>query len=293
LIDATTAAGGRMFGQSNSLGINNVSSFYTNMPFDKLPGWVEFRSRPIDEQKRLISDPVFRERLIKEAAAGDYDRSAVAGPESRPSDHGYLDVEVYDDTTGRNLTVAAIAAGEGRDPVEVMLDRCIRTDFQQVFLQSGLRAGPDGQIKDADLLEIMKHPHMVMTFSDTGAHVSQIISCVQSYLLGRWVRRDHAFSLEHAVRMLTLDPALAWSIPDRGLLREGAIADINVFDPETVGPALPSVVGDLPSGARRIVQRSDGFLATIVGGEVTLENCEPTGAFPGRLLRGRLAAERD
>ena len=81
-------------------------------------------------------------------------------------------------------------------------------------------------------------------------------------------------------------------IIDRGLVREGLQADLNVFDPARVGPAVPRVVSDLPAGRPRLLQRSEGFRATLVAGQVTVEEGEPTGAYPGRLFRNRLAGKR-
>jgi N-acyl-D-aspartate/D-glutamate deacylase len=89
--------------------------------------------------------------------------------------------------------------------------------------------------------------------------------------------------------MISLAPALAWGFSDRGLLRPGMAADINVFDPLTVGPAVPSLVDDLPGGGRRLEQRSEGFRATMVNGRVTIREGQPTGDCPGRLLRSRPA----
>jgi N-acyl-D-aspartate/D-glutamate deacylase len=129
-----------------------------------------------------------------------------------------------------------------------------------------------------------------MTFSDSGAHLSQIAdSSIHTHLLGYWVRDRQEFTLEQAVRMITLAPALAWGFSDRGLLRAGMAADINIFDPATVGPAVPTLVDDLPGGGRRLEQRSVGMRATVVGGQVTIENGEPTGVRPGRLIRNPLA----
>jgi N-acyl-D-aspartate/D-glutamate deacylase len=140
---------------------------------------------------------------------------------------------------------------------------------------------------DDALFEAMSQPHSVMTFSDAGAHVSQISDAsIQTHLLGYWVREREAFTLERAVRMLTHDPATAWGFAYRGLLQEGFVADLNVFDPATVGPELPTVEHDLPAGARRLVQKSSGFRATVVAGQPALLDGEPTGALPGRLLRG-------
>jgi N-acyl-D-aspartate/D-glutamate deacylase len=130
-----------------------------------------------------------------------------------------------------------------------------------------------------------------MTFSDAGAHVSQISDAsIQTHLLAYWVRERGAFTLEEAVKMITLVPATNWGFADRGLVREGFVADLNVFDPEMVGPALPTVEHDLPGGARRLVQKANGFRATVVGGGVVLRDGHHTGALPGRLLRGPLAS---
>lgn len=89
--------------------------------------------------------------------------------------------------------------------------------------------------------------------------------------------------------MLSFEPATRWGFADRGLLREGLAADLIVFDPATVAPEMPEVVHDLPAGARRLVQRSRGFAASVVNGEIVLRDGKPTGALPGRLLRGPLA----
>src|SRR4029077_14379336 len=100
-----------------------------------------------------------------------------------------------------------------------------------------------------------------------------------------WGRERQEFTLEEAVRMLTLAPAMAWGFTDRGLVREGMVADLNVFDPERVGPAVPEVVRDLPRGGKRLEQRSEGFKATVVAGEITIVDGEATGTRPGRLVR--------
>jgi N-acyl-D-aspartate/D-glutamate deacylase len=140
------------------------------------------------------------------------------------------------------------------------------------------------------LLRALRHPRAVMTFSDSGAHLSQIAdSSIHTHLLGYWVRDRREFTLEEAVRMITLAPALAWGFHDRGLLRVGMVADVNIFDPDTVGPAVPALVDDLPGGGRRLEQRSEGIMATVVNGQVTIRAGVPTGSAPGRLIRSRQA----
>ena len=85
--------------------------------------------------------------------------------------------------------------------------------------------------------------------------------------------------------MITLAPARAWGFFDRGLLREGMQADLNVFDAATIAPCLPEVRHDLPGGSKRLIQRAEGIDATIVNGVVLMQNGEHTGELPGRLLR--------
>ena len=140
-------------------------------------------------------------------------------------------------------------------------------------------------------LELMKHPRSVVTFSDSGAHVSQIMdSSLQTHLLSHWVREKQAFTLEEAVKMITCDTATQFGFHDRGLLREGMAADMVVFDPKTVGPQMPEVVTDLPAGAKRLRQKAHGIRATVVNGQTLLRDNEPTGNLPGKLVRSKLPA---
>ena len=115
-------------------------------------------------------------------------------------------------------------------------------------------------------------------------------SSLQTHVLSYWVRDKQAFSLEEAIRMLTFVPASNWGLQSRGLLRNGMAADVIVFDPEKIAPMLPTLDHDLPAGARRLKQKATGLKTTIVNGQVLLRNNEHTGALPGQLLRGPLAA---
>jgi N-acyl-D-aspartate/D-glutamate deacylase len=180
--------------------------------------------------------------------------------------------------------VEELARERGVDPVEAMIDLAIESDFHVFFISSPY--GFTGGLTDPEAtLRILRYPHAVMTFSDSGAHVSQMSDALQTYLLAHWVRAEEEISLEEAVRMITSVPARAWNLPDRGLIRERLVADINVFDPATIGPGMPRVVHDLPENETRIHQESVGIQATIVGGQVVFRDGVHTGALPGRLLR--------
>src|SRR3989442_1171882 len=186
-----------------------------------------------------------------------------------------------DTVEGPHRSVAEVARERGVDPVEAMIDLALERDLERFFLQ------PIANENQAHALELIKHPRTVVTFSDSGAHVSQIMDAsLQTHLLSHWVRREQALTLEQAVRMLSFEPATLWGFADRGLIREGMAADLLVFDPETIAPEMPEVVRDLPAGARRLVQRARGIAATVVNGETLLREGKPTGALPGLLLRG-------
>jgi N-acyl-D-aspartate/D-glutamate deacylase len=280
LIDATAAAGGRMFGLSHCRGIGTMSSFRTQLPFDSLPEWREVRSLPAEEMKRALRDPDVVKRLVWSAHNGTYGRAI--GAEARPPD--FARMRVLDRPVPPNPTVAEAARARGVDPVELIIQLALETDLDQFFVQTNAPFDHDA------VKLVMKHPRTVMAFSDSGAHVSQMSdSSIQTHLLAHWVRDCQDFTLEEAIRMLTLAPARAWGFHDRGLVREGLVADLNVFDPDAVGPAMPTVVHDLPAGERRIKQTAVGFLATVVSGQVVHLRGEHTGALPGQLLRGQLA----
>ncbi|HEX3947801.1 MAG TPA: amidohydrolase family protein, partial [Acidimicrobiales bacterium] len=104
-------------------------------------------------------------------------------------------------------------------------------------------------------------------------------------LLSHWVRREEVFSWEEGVRLLSAVPAALWGFADRGLLAEGYRADLVVFDPDRIGPAMPTVEHDLPAGGGRLVQRANGIRSVLVNGTETFHDGQHTGQLAGRLLR--------
>jgi len=280
LLDETAAAGGRMFAQVHSRALSAVLSFRTQLPFDKLPVWNEIRKLPLAEQRAKYRDAAVRAQLV--AAAGATHDGRARGTEAKPMP--FDRIFVMENVHGTHRSVAEIARERNSDPVEAMLDLGLETDFNVFFLTP--IANEDQDIA----LDLMRLPRAVVTFSDSGAHVSQLMdSSLQTHLLAYWVRERQAFTLEQAVRMLTLVPATQWGFADRGLIRQGMAADFVVFDPDTIAAEMPEVVHDLPAGAKRLTQRCRGIAATVVNGEVLLKDGKHTGALPGRLLRGPLA----
>ena len=279
--EETAAAGGRMFIQVHSRALNVVLSFETAMPFDRMPVWSDIRKLPLAEQEAALRNPEIRQQLVR--AVNESSGGRAVGAEPRRANFDWM--FVMDKPNPPHRSVAEIARAAGKDPVDVIIDLALEKHLKQFFLQ------PLANENQSDVLEMMRHPRSVVTFSDSGAHVSQIMdSSLQSHVLSYWVRDKQALTLEEAIRMLTFVPASYWGLQGRGLLREGWAADVIVFNPDTVAPLMPELDHDLPAGARRLKQKAAGMMATVVNGEVVLRNNEPTGALPGRLLRGPLAA---
>jgi N-acyl-D-aspartate/D-glutamate deacylase len=280
-LDEAAAAGGRVIAQTHCRGISVLLSLKTRLPFDLIGSWHELRARPVTEQLRILADPQSRGPYVDAAVHADYSRWKGVGAQARPPD--FEGIRVYRQGLPPNPSVADVARERGVPAAEAMIDLCVESAGDQLFIQPSLYPQDEEM-----LLRALRHRRAVMTFSDSGAHLSQIAdSSIHTHLLGYWVRQRQEFTLEEAVRMITLAPAVAWGFSDRGLLRAGMAADVNVFDPQTVGPAVPALVDDLPGGGRRLEQRSDGFLATVVNGRVTISGGRPTGDSPGRLLRRR------
>ena len=285
LADETAAAGGRMFIQVHSRPISVLQSFESVTSFDKLPVWRDIRKLSLAEQEAALRNPDMRQKLVQSANQPPQEGTRAVGAEARAANFKWL-FPIMDRAVPPYQSVAEIAAERNQDPVETYIELALDKGLKRFFMQ------PLTNTHEPSTLEMMQHPRSVITFSDSGAHVSQIMdSSLQTHLLSHWVREQEALTLEDAVHQLSFVPASHWKLAGRGLLREGWNADVVIFDPQTVEPQVPELTYDLPAGARRLKQKANGFLATIVNGEVVLRNNEHTGALPGKLLRGPLASQ--
>ncbi len=277
LLDETAAAGGRMIAQVHSRALSSLLSFESYTPFDQWEYWSEFRQLPLAEQAAKLREPTVRAKLV-EVASREYTGPRVVGAEARPPEWAY--VYPMDDMHYDKPSMAELAAQRGTTPVELFIDMAVERDLNMFFRQ------PIANEDQDHVLEMMKHPRSVVTFSDSGAHVAQIMdSSLQTHLLSYWVREKQALTLEDAIRQITYNTATLWGLHDRGLVRRGMAADLVIFDEHTVGAEMPEVVHDLPTGAKRLKQKATGILNTVVNGEILLTNNEHSGAVPGSLLR--------
>lgn len=157
LLDSTSASGGRIFGQCHAREISVLTSFRTQLPFDVLDEWRQFRSAPLDEQRMALSNREFRARLVHAAHHGKY--SKLVGAEPGELDYSALFV-VRSALPGAQLSVAQIAAERGLDPVDAMIELALESDFEQFFFQ------PVSNLNLDHVAEILRHPRTIMTFSD-------------------------------------------------------------------------------------------------------------------------------
>lgn len=246
------------------------------------PGTRELLS--LEERVKVLRDPVVRARILSETP-----RSAGAlVDEILASFHKMFRLgDPADYEPALEDAVAGIAEREGRTPQEVAYDLMLEKDGRALIYHPLFNYLPGNLDYVAEMLE---HPHTVFGLSDGGAHCG--VLCDASFpttLIQHWGRdrkRGRRLPLERLVSMQTKETAELVGLFDRGQLRPGYKADVNVIDFERLVLHEPTVVHDLPAGGRRLVQRATGYTATIVSGRVAFEEGVPTGVLGGRLVRG-------
>jgi N-acyl-D-amino-acid deacylase len=265
-------SGAQLRPQTTPRGIGILFSLAANTPIDHLPSFGAMRALNGAERLAAIRTPTVRTALIAEGAAADassFDRMYLMTPESGA-------VYEYDDTDSMGARARAL----GVNPVELYLDALDASDGAAIVNWPVLN-------EDFDAIgELLAHPVTIMGLADAGAHATQIMDASQpTFFLSHWVRDREALTLEDGIRRLTSDTAGFVGYRDRGVLREGAFADVNVLDLDGMWLPVPEIVEDFPGRAPRFVQRAQGIDHTIVNGQPFLDHGEHTGALAGRLLR--------
>jgi len=257
-------------------------------PFSQNPVFAELKDRPLADKVAVLSDPELRAHLF----AHDEDaKGPFAGSALRAWDNLFPMGADPDYEPTADMTVAAIAAREGRTPAEVALDALLANDGRGMLYHPFLNYA-DGSLEPS--FHMLTHRDTVPGLSDGGAHVGMI--CDGSFPtsnLVHWTRdrtRGPRIPLETMIARQTRDTAQAVGLLDRGLIAPGYRADLNVIDYEALSLEAPRVAYDLPAGGRRLVQAAHGYVATIVAGVVTQRDGAPTGVLPGRLVRGARSA---
>jgi N-acyl-D-amino-acid deacylase len=284
LAAAAAAEGARVRPQVHGRTVSLLLGLQTFHPFNFCKTWASIGLLPWQEQEaRLRGEPDLRARLIEEATALDSD--PIVSGFMHPSRIFVLgDPPDYEPPP--SSSVSAIAAGQGRSHWECLYDLLL-VDGGRELLNAPVLNYTYGNLDAAR--EMLMHPTSSFGLGDGGAHAGQTCDAsTTTYLLSYWARdRTHdRIPLETAVHKLTGATAALFGLGDRGVLAPGLKGDVNLIDFDSLQLHRPQLVADLPGGASRLIQRSDGYEATINAGEVTIERGEETGARPGVLLRG-------
>jgi N-acyl-D-aspartate/D-glutamate deacylase len=253
-------------------------------PFCMSPLWEALKDLPLDEKLAQMRDPTVRARLIGDTPEDPKNPIFLIS-------RNFGSIFEFDPTTPdyeqpRARSIAARAEAEGRSPDDLAYDILLKHDGQALMFAAM------GNYADFNLDfmgTMLRDPNVVVGLGDGGAHYGMV--CDASYptfALTHWARdRDHGrFAIEEIVHILARKPAETVGLIDRGLLAPGLVASINVIDHARLALFTPEIVHDLPGGGRRLHQRAEGYVATIVNGVIIAEHDEPTGNSPGRLLRG-------
>ncbi len=256
-------------------------------PFVMYPSYREIAHLPLAERVAEMRKPEVRERILNDKPESDGHPLMFAVqafnwifPLGEPPNY----------EPDRSESIGARAKARGVSPLEEAYDRLLDDDGHAMLLVTL------ANFRDASLdtvAELVRREDVVLGLGDGGAHYGMICDAsFPTYMLTHWVR-DRAsgrLTVAEAVRELTSVPARVAGLADRGRLAVGYKADVNIVDHDALRLHKPIVSYDLPAGGRRLDQSADGYVATIVSGEIIAENGVPTDARPGRLVRGRQAA---
>lgn len=282
-IDRANAEGLRLTAQIRSRPTSVLLGFELSQnPFSGRPTYRKIAHLPFAERVALLRQPEFRARVV----ADSIDESEYASRRVERWKRMFPFGDPPDYEPAADQSVAARAAREGRSPDEVAYDLLMERDGRGILYLpvTNYAAG------NLDVVaEMLAAPNSLIGLGDGGAHVGIMCDATAtSYTLTHWTRdrrRGSLFPVAWGIKRLTADNAVEMGLRDRGLLKPGLKADINVLDYDNMRLRRPEIAYDLPAGGKRLVQRTDGFDATIVSGEIVYRNGEATGALPGRLVR--------
>jgi N-acyl-D-aspartate/D-glutamate deacylase len=261
----------------------------TLCPFTAHPTYREIAAYPLDRKVAAMRDPVFRARLLAEEPDPGLARIARR---IMAFERIFQLGDPPDYEPVREKSIASLARHQGRPPAEIAYEMLLEDDGRAFLF------APFTNYAHFNLdvtREMMQHPDCVMGLGDGGAHVGLISDAsFCTYLLAHWGRdraRDR-FDVGWLVKRQTRDTAHAVGLLDRGIIAPGMKADLNVIDFDKLRVERPVMAFDLPAGGKRLLQRARGYTATVVSGAIVYREGEPTGALPGKLVRGPQAPPR-
>jgi N-acyl-D-aspartate/D-glutamate deacylase len=286
-IAEANAAGVGMLGQVLTRATGILLGFEISQnPFHGRPSYMALTGLPHadrvaalrqpDTKKRILSETIDDKTLERRVSRWDRIFPLNDPPNYEPSP---------------NDSIAAMAARQGRDPADLAYDLLLENEGKTILYRP-LSNYTEGNLNAVH--DMLTHPATIVGLGDGGAHVGMLCdSSAITTMLTHWTRDrtvGEKFALPWAIRRVTLDSAAAIGLHDRGVVKPGYKADLNVIDYDRLSLHTPRVVYDLPSGGRRLIQTASGYEATIVSGVPVYREGVATGALPGRLVRGSHAA---
>jgi N-acyl-D-aspartate/D-glutamate deacylase len=250
-------------------------------PFSGTPTYKTIAHLPVAERARVMADPAVRTKILSEDPR---EGSTFPLIHRMRFDFMFRFGNPPNYMPKQADSAAAIAARDGRSAEDVAYDMLIE-DGGANFIYMPLN---NYAYHDLTMCEtVLDNRNCIMGLGDGGAHVAFILDAgYQTWLLTHWGREQKRWDVSELIRRLTSDTAGAAGLHDRGVLAVGKKADVNIIDWEKLGSGAPYVVNDLPAGGKRLLQKVDGYDATIVSGKVTFREGQATGTLPGKLVRG-------
>jgi N-acyl-D-aspartate/D-glutamate deacylase len=253
-------------------------------PFRMKPSFEPLAELSPEARREALRDPAMREKLLREDSVFTDELAALGQLIAAAWDRMFPIGDPPDYEPGPEDSVAARAAAAGTTPAELAYDTMLAGEL----LYMPLIGYTKGDLED--IRSMMSHERAVFGLSDGGAHCGLICDAsMPTFLLTYWARdreKGERFPLEWIVEKQTRQTAAFYGMHDRGVIAPGMKADLNVIDFDALRIHAPNMVWDLPGEGKRLVQRIDGYRYTIKSGEVTYDHGKPTGALPGRLVRG-------
>ena len=273
--------GAELYPQVAARGISILLTLRGRHPFIHAASYRELDDLDWAERAEAMRDPQRREKILSEVEAPDAALGFIMWDKLYPM----TDPPNYEPTADQSVAAQSEAASQ--TALDFAYDFLSQGDGQNVLF-APLFNYANGNL-DATR-EMMMHPRVAMGLSDGGAHCGVICDAsMPTFMLTHWTRdrsRGETLPLEWTVKRMTSDTAELYGLGDRGTLEVGKKGDVNIIDYEALQLEPPQAVHDLPTDAMRLIQKSRGYVATIVSGEVISRNGEETGARPGQLIRG-------